>query len=309
VRGLKGVRKPVNRGTSRAAGQRHLHLLTETRVVETLLSRKVYLVNPVRGPSGSWLPACHRRREFEEAWWCEGAFAGAGEEWAVKQGFAEVIISRERRAGPGSVKGRDAVRRRQLLYGRSGRRQAELSAQRIVSQEESLRRSAAAEATNARLQAVPVLNAPLPSSWANPAGQPGSRSGRRVEGRDLGDSLVRNVASAEAKRGGKGVLAERAATAAVRTEEKLRRARAVQVRNARASLINARRLQEWAEVPPGASEFIAAGVLQAGNRATTAAKRKLTDALAGGTVQPQASSRGQRMAAIAIAAAESRSIL
>ena len=48
--------------------------------------------------------------------------------------------------------------------------------------------------------------------------------------------------------------------------------------------------------------FVTVGVLQAGTRAMTAAKRKLTEALAGGTEQPGASSRGQRMAAIAAAA-------
>jgi hypothetical protein len=272
-------------------------------VADTPLSRKVYLVNPVRGPSGLWLPACYRRNDFEEAWWHEGVFAGAGEAWAVKQGFAEVIISREQRAGPGPVKPR-----RQQSNGRSGRRQAELSAQRVISQEESLRRSAAAEATNARLQAVPVLNAPLPSSWDGSAGQSGSRSGRWVESRDLGDSLVRNVASAEAKRGGKGA-AERAAAAA-KAVEKLQMSRVVQVRKARASLINARRRQELAEAAPrDASVFIVAGVRQAENRATTAAKRKLADVLAGGTEQPRASSRGQRMAAMAAAAVEKGSIL
>ena len=124
----------------------------------------------------------------------------------------------------------------------TGQIRAELSPQRVVSQEESLRRSAAAEATNARLQAMPALNALLPSSWDGSAGQSGSRSGRWVEGRDLGDSLVRNVASAEAKRGGKGA-AERAAARAV---ERLRASRRVQVRDARTSLIYARRLQELA---------------------------------------------------------------
>ena len=121
------------------------------------------------------------------------------------------------------------------------------------------------------------------------------------EGRDLGDSLGRNVASAEANRGGKGAV-ERA-SASAKAVEKLRMSRMVQVRSARASLITARRLQELAAVPQGASVFVAAGVRQAGDRATTAAKRKLADALDGaGTEQPRASTRGQRMAALAAAA-------
>ncbi len=299
---LQGVRKPA----ARVAGQqRHLHMVSESRVAETLLLRKVFLVEPVRGLSGSWIPACLWRDDFEEAWWCDGVFAGAGEDWAVRHGFAEIIISKAQRAGPGPARGREAVRGL-TSYGKSGRRQtgqirAELSPQRVVSQEESLRRSAAAEATNARLQAMPALNALLPSSWDGSAGQSGSRSGRWVEGRDLGDSLVRNVASAEAKRGGKGA-AERAAARAV---ERLRASRGVQVRDARASLIYARRLQELA-VPQGTSAFITVGVLQAGSRAMTAAKRKFTEALAGGSEQPGASSRGQRMAAIAAAAADEK---
>jgi hypothetical protein len=296
------VRKPANRA---AGQQRHLHMVSESRVAETLLLRQVFLVEPVRGVSGLWIPACLRRDDFEDAWWCDGVFAGAGEDWAVQHGFAEIILSRERRAGPRPARGRETVGRRSTPYGRSGRKQIGLSAQRVVSQEESLRLSAAAEATNARLQAMPALNAPLPSSWDGSAGQSGSRSGRWVEGRDLGDSLVRNVASAEGKRaGGKGVV-ERAAAAA----ERLRASRVVQVRDARASLISARRLQELA-APQGASAFVTVGVLQAGSRAVSTAKRKLTEALAGGTVQPGASSRGQRMAAIAAAAAaEKLSIL
>jgi hypothetical protein len=116
------------------------------------------------------------------------------------------------------------------------------------------------------------------------------------------------VASAEANRGGKGA-AERAAASA-KAVEKLRMSRMVQVRNARASLISARRLQELAAVPQGVSVFIAAGVRQAGDRATAAAKRKLADALDGARMeQPRASTRGQRMAALAAAAVESRSIL
>ena len=82
------------------------------------------------------------------------------------------------------------------------------------------------------------------------------------------------MAYAEAKRGGEGA-AERAAARAV---ERLRASRGVQVRDARASLIHARRLQELA-VPQEASVFITVGVLQVGSRARSTAKRKFTEAL------------------------------
>ena len=86
--------------------------------------------------------------------------------------------------------------------------------------------------------------------------------------------------------------------------------RVVQVRNARASVTSARQLRGLASVlPQGVSEFVRAGVAQAADRAGIAAKRKLEDALAGRADQPRASSRGQRMAAIAAAAAVEGSIL
>ena len=99
---LQGVRKPAVRV---AGQQRHLHMVSESRVAETLLLRKVFLVEPVRGLSGSWIPACLWRDDFEEAWWCDGVFAGAGEDWAVRHGFAEIIISKAQRAGPGPARG------------------------------------------------------------------------------------------------------------------------------------------------------------------------------------------------------------
>ena len=60
--------------------------------------------------SGSWIPACLWRDDFEVVWWCDGVFAGAGEDWAVQHGFAEIIISKAQQAGPGPARGREAVR-------------------------------------------------------------------------------------------------------------------------------------------------------------------------------------------------------
>ena len=50
---MKGVRKPA-RAVRRAVGQRRLHLVAESGVAGTLLTRQVYLlVNPVCGPDGA----------------------------------------------------------------------------------------------------------------------------------------------------------------------------------------------------------------------------------------------------------------
>ena len=157
----EGVRGTTKR---KATGvQRHLHLLseTETRVAGTLLLRKVYLVNPKRGSDGSWLPACLQRDDFEETWWRGGGFAGAGEAWAVRHGFAEVSTTGHRRAGPGPA----AVRSPGRLRRQARRSWDDFAEQRAVSSAESLRRSAASEAVAAALRDAPVLDAPLPASW------------------------------------------------------------------------------------------------------------------------------------------------
>jgi hypothetical protein len=172
---------------------------------------------------------------------------------------------------------------------------AEFAAQRVVSQEESLRRSAEAEATNALLRAVPVLDAPLPASWWGSAGRVGG-----VDGRALGDALVMGVARSEARRGRVGVATD------VRRD-----GHGAGVRNARASLVDARRrgVAALALVPQGAGVFVSSGVLHAGARQVAGAKRRLEEAQAG-EAEPlrKQLTRGQRMAGLAVVAAE-RSIL
>ena len=275
------------RGTTKrkATGvQRHLHLLseTETRVAGTLLLRKVYLVNPKRGSDGSWLPACLQRDDFEETWWRGGGFAGAGEAWAVRHGFAEVSTTGHRRAGPGPA----AVRSPRRLRRQARRSWDDFAEQRAVSLAESLRRSAASEAVAAALRDAPVLDAPLPASWDGSS----ARQEIVVVGRTVGNSLVRSVATKEAARISKRVVSKRVGL----------------VRAARISLVAAQRVQELAIAPLGEGARISLVASQARSRAVGAAKRKLAAAIADADEQPRAASRGARLAGLAIAAARSK---
>jgi hypothetical protein len=276
TRGRKRAAQQEGGGRRKAAsGQRHLHLLSETesRVAGTLLSRKVYLVNPRRGLNGSWLPACLQRDDFEETWWRGGMFVGAGEEWAVRHGFAEVTTS-----GPRRAPAAERSSRRRL--------QAYFAEQRLVSTEESLRRSAAAEAVSAALRDTPALDAPLPASWEGSA-----RQEVVVVGRMLGNSLVKRIAMEEAAR------VSKQAVRVVRREVK----RAGLVREARIELVTARRVQELAIAPLREGVRVSLGVAQGRSRALGAAKRKLEAAIADADEQPRASSRGARLAGLALA--------
>ncbi len=96
---------PASQSTS---AQRRLHVLSESLVVGSQCCwRRVVLVNPVMRRAGSWLPACLQRDDFESAWWQASGLAGGGEAGAVRHGFAEMSISKPRRAGAGLVRGSD----------------------------------------------------------------------------------------------------------------------------------------------------------------------------------------------------------
>ena len=211
----------------------------------------------------------------------EGSLA-PGKEWAVRHGFAEVTTSGPRRA-PAAAR---SPRRRLQVY---------FAEQRLVSTEESLRRSAAAEAVSAALRDTPVLDAPLPASWEG--------SARQVEevvvGRMLGNSLVKRIAMEEAARGSKQ------AVRVVRREVK----RAGLVREARIELVTARRVQELAIAPLREGVRVSLGVAQGRSRALGAAKRKLDAAIADADEQPRASSRGARLAGLAIAKAKRKLVV
>jgi hypothetical protein len=115
----------------------------------------------------------------------------------------------------------------------------ELNALRVVSLEESLRRSVASASTYAALQAVPVLEVVSPALGEGAVGQSGYRAGDGgVVDREVGEGVVaRNVVTSEGKRDYLG-----------RAERVLRRAaisRANRIEHteaARAAVISARRL-------------------------------------------------------------------